>query len=256
MENFKEYLLDALQDNDVIDRYRLIFELIFKSLLDPFTKKVTENIKSMNQTITALQKESQEKDKKIQDLEKDVSELKSIIDNHEQHGRRDYIRILGLSENTPGTTDAKVMRLCNQRMKLVPPLSIAEISVSHRLGKPIEPTDNSPPPPRPLLVKFATRRSKNRVMAAKKTLRQTEDQPDTVDTESNDDVDVMADGVKIYLADDLTKARAYLAYRARQEKRKNKIMDTWVIDAKVMIKDNHSRITQVTSIDHLMSKVN
>ena len=102
MENFKEYLLDALQDDDVIDPYRLIFEPIFKSLLDPFTNKVTENIKSMNQTITALQKESQEKDKKIQDLEKDVPELKSIIDNHEQHGRRDSIRIFGLSEDTPG----------------------------------------------------------------------------------------------------------------------------------------------------------
>ena len=71
-----------------------------------------------------------------------------------------------------------------------------------------------------------------------------------------DDDDWKADGVNIYLADDLTKMRANLAYRTRQAKRDKKLMDTWVIDTKIMIKDNYSRISQVTSVEHLMSKVN
>ena len=105
-------------------------------------------LKSMCQSIATLQKEGQEKDVKMRDLENEVSELKTIIDNHEQHGRRDSIRIFGLSEETSGTTDDKVMRLCNCRMKLDPPLTLDEISVSHRVGRIVEPTDDFPPPPK------------------------------------------------------------------------------------------------------------
>ena len=71
-----------------------------------------------------------------------------------------------------------------------------------------------------------------------------------------DDDDWKADRVNIYLADDLTKMRANLAYQTRQAKRDKKLMDTWVIDTKIMIKDKYSRISQVTSVEHLMSKVN
>ena len=65
--------------------------------------------------------ESQAKDKIISELQKDVADLKVQVDSHEQHGRCDSIRIFGLSEETPGTTDEKVMRLCNQKMKLKDP---------------------------------------------------------------------------------------------------------------------------------------
>ena len=131
--NFNGYLLDALQD-DVINRYPLIFETIFKSP-NSFTKKLTENIKSMSQTLTALPKRGQEKDKKIQELEK-------MFQNLSQY----KIRFFGLSVDTPGTTNAKMLPMpqcyqsmkpgttnakmlpmpqCYQSMQLVPPLSIA-----------------------------------------------------------------------------------------------------------------------------------
>ena len=54
--------------------------------------------------------------------------------------------------------------------------------------------------------------------------------------------DSMADGIAVYLAYDLTKMRAFLAFRAREAKRDHQIMDIWVIDTKIMIKDNHPRI--------------
>ena len=46
----------------------------------------------------------------------------------------------------------------------------------------------------------------------------------------------------IDLADDLTKTRANLAFKAREAKRMGKLTDTWVIDSKVMVKDLHVRI--------------
>ena len=54
--------------------------------------------------------------------------------------------------------------------------------------------------------------------------------------EEDDEDDWTADGFRIYIADDLTKIRANLAYRARVSKRNHEIMDTWVTDCRIMVK--------------------
>ena len=133
----------------------------------PVTQKLADTV----QTVQVLKNEGEEKEKRIHALEGEVVQLKPAVDNHEQHGPSDSIRILGLSKQTPGSTHEKVFRLCNERMRIQLPLSLEEISVSHQVGKPKEPIHGNPAPPRPLLVKFVTRLSKNRVMGAKKELR-------------------------------------------------------------------------------------
>ena len=100
----------------------------------------------LDSTVEILKKESAAKDEKIATLQRQVTELEIKMDDHEQHGRRDSVRIFGLSEISSGTTDEKVLRLCNKRMKLSPPLSIEEISVSHQVGKPREPAEDGTPP--------------------------------------------------------------------------------------------------------------
>ena len=274
MEEYKCSLLNALQDQEVIDRYRLIFEPIFKTLLEPVSNKLSESIRSLCQTFDKLRTEAREKDEKIHKLEQDVASLKVAVDNHEQHGRHDSVRIFGLSEETPGTTDDKVIRICNGRMQLDPPLTIDEISVSHRVGQPRQsPDESAPPTPRPLLVKFATRRSKNRVMAARKKLRTVNNRPNADPNEpstsydqqggteeattgdDDEDKNWLADGRKMYIADDLTKMRANLAYEALKAKRNGEIAETWVIDTKIMIKTNHSRISQISSLSDLQDRI-
>ena len=56
-----------------------------------------------------------------------------------------------------------------------------------------------------------------------------------------------ADGSRysVYLADDLTKTRAQMAYEARQLKRAGLIQDTWTFDSKILIKDLRNRIKPV-----------
>ena len=51
----------------------------------------------------------------------------------------------------------------------------------------------------------------------------------------------------IYIEDDLTKARAELAFAARLLKRQEHIAKTWVFDTRVMIQDNHGHVHEVTS---------
>ena len=171
------------------------------------------------------------------------------------------MRIFGLPETDPGTTDEKVLNLVNQRMKLRPPLRLEEIAVSHRVGPqqaeqvPEDP-DTLPPEPRPSPVDFVlSRRSKERVMAERKDLRNRkpgelrpgrekdeargEDHMDAVNGDTEQELP------KVYITDDLTKARVSLAYQARVLKLSKRILDTWVINCKVMIKKSHGHISQV-----------
>ena len=67
---------------------------------------------------------------------RDVADLKVAVANHKQQGRRDSVWIFGSSEETPGTTDGKAIRLCNGGMQLDPLLTIDEIAVSRRVGQP------------------------------------------------------------------------------------------------------------------------
>ena len=63
------------------------------------------------------------------------------------------------------------------------------------------------------------------------------------------------DGEKIYISDDLTKRKATLAYRACMAKRNGGLLDTWVYDCKVMIKDRYGRITVVKNETELQDKI-
>ena len=271
-EDFVASLLVALETDAVVERFRLIFDPIFSGILDPYTRKVGDAISKLTNTVEVLRKESAEKDKKITTLQRQVRELETKMDDYEQHGRRDSVRIFGLSEDSPGSTDEKVLRLCNKRMKLSPPLRLEEISVSHRVGKLGEPAeDGTPPPPRPLLVKFATRRSKTRVISKRKNLRKpraddsvgrmegsvrelSSARPDIDDAVDGDETVSTEDGENIYMSDDLTKRRATLAYRARMARRNKEIQETWVIDCKIMIKNNYGRISQISSEADLQEK--
>ena len=251
MEAFKSQFITALEDEEAVERIKLIFEPVFTSLLSPVTTRLTKAVQDLTKTVEKLRQENDAKDLRIRNLERDVGHLQMRVDDLEQHGRRDSIRIFGLSETTTGTTDEKVLWLCNNRMKLDPPLALEEIAVSHRVGKPATPADAAssagtrPAPPRALLVKFATRRSRNRVMESRKNLKDPPSQDDTGYTA------MIADGRHIYLADDLTKRRANLAFKAREAKRAQQLSDTWVIDTKIMVKDLHNRIKQISSIHDL-----
>ena len=236
-EDFVASLLVALETDAVVERFRLISNPIFSGILDPYTRKVGDAISKLTNTVEVLRKESAEKDKKITTLQRQVRELETKMDDYEQHGRRDSVRIFGLSEDSPGSTDEKVLRLCNKRMQLSPPLRLEEISVSHRVGKLGEPAeDGTLPPPRLLLVKFATGRSKNRVISKRKNLQKpraddsvgrmegserelSSGRPDIDDTVDGDQTVSTEDGENIYMSDDLTKRRATLAYRAHMARR-------------------------------------
>ena len=93
----------------------------------------------------------QEKDLEILTLKKTIADQQVQLDDLEQHGRRDSLRVSGIPEpEEHDDTDAAVMSVCTA-MKMDPPLDPKDIAVSHRVGRKVQGKD------RQIIVKFATR---------------------------------------------------------------------------------------------------
>ena len=227
-------LSEALDDKQIAKK--------FQDIVAPLMRPLMDSIERTQATIASLKSDLEAKDGIIASLQQRVDDLEVRIDDQEQQGRRGSMRVFGIPEDTTGELDAKVLTLINNHLKVQPQLALEDLEVVHRVGKAPESTEASsdasqeptPSKPRPILVKFASRRTKTRVMKMKKTLK---DNPLTKDDGSV---------IPVYIADDLTKRRAGLAFRARQLKRSGRISDTWTFDSKVLLKDLHGHIKLIT----------
>ena len=191
--SFLLQMSEALDDGQIAQK--------FQSIMSPLLKPVTDALNQCNTVIESLQGQLKAKDAHITDLQKKVDDLELQVDGLEQQGRRGSMRIFGIPEDTPGTLDDKVLTLCNDHIRVRPKLVLEDLEVVHRLGKP-PPADGQSnetepdPKPRPIIVKFASRRTKARIMENKKNLK--------------DNPWEKLDGTlaKVYVADDMTKRRA------------------------------------------------
>ena len=201
-EDVKLAFMEAISDPHIIKK----LESVFKPIADTITKAINQQSK----TLDALRSQLEAKDEVIKRLTKQNEDLEVRIDDLEQHGRRGSVRVFGVPEDMPGSTDDMILSICNTSLKLNTKLTIEDIKVTHRLGKePPQPHEGetSPDPKRPIIVKFSSRRTKGRVMDAHMMLK------------TNPPKDNNGVPLKVYVTDDLAKRRANLAYQARQLKR-------------------------------------
>ena len=278
MDDFVKSFLTALEDTRVVDRFRLILHPSIMENLEPVTGALKTTVADLQQTVCALQSTIKKKDDEILNLRREVAELRSHTDDLEQHSRRASIRVFGVPESTPGSTDDKLLDLCNGALGLQPPLDLGEIEVSHRVGKIVEERQQSSEgetmvvaKPRPIIVKFVSRRTKARVMAERKKLRKlhpralapnaepavmAEEEDARGDDGDGEAMNSMAQIRRrfpkpVYIADDLTRSKAKVAFNAREMKRQGHISDTWVFDSSIFIKDNSGHIKKIAQQDDL-----
>ena len=253
MEEFQLNFLLCLKDEQIANS---LIEITKKG-----NKDLIELVASLNIIVQDLKTQLQLRDTRITKLENENEELREKIDDQEQYTRRASIRVFGIPENTPGNCEEKILALCNEHMHLAPPILLDEIEVSHRTGKreaPAAPAatqnaqdeDASPPTqrPRPVLVKFVSRRSKARVMAVKKLLKNINKPSGEDETDLPEDFPFPN---PVYIADDLTPRRSKLAFKARGLKKQGKIEDTWVYDCRVLMKDLRGVIRQINNDNDL-----
>ena len=166
-----------------------------------------------------------EKDQTIKELQDSVKHLELKSDGLEQYSRRNSLRNHGIEEKDHESPVDLIMKLTNEDLGLDMQPSV--LDRVHRVGKK---TDSGRS--RPLLVKFATYRDRDKVYKAKSRLKGNS-------------------RGQIYVNEDLTRPRAQLLYRARQLKKGKRILDCWSHDGQVLIKTSHGRVVPVNSEEEL-----
>ena len=271
----KMSVLEAFAEDSVLDKLKHVI----KPLIEPYK----EALKTANAKIDSLENKLTSQQTTITRLSHEIDDPKIRNDDLEQHGRKGSARIFGIPENTKGTTDEKVLRVINTLMGIVPPVTLDDLEVTHRVGRTANPKLTDQPTvvqpeatyaddghesnhedsgerdsagvqseltqvqaPRPILVKFSNRRIKAKIMENRKNLKHK--------TYS----DANGHKFKIYMQDDLTRRQANLDYLACQLKTSQHISDTWIAFGKVQIKDNHGHIKTINSDEDIrkLEKIN
>ena len=225
-DHFILCLTAALKSSDIVSQ--------LKQITLPNRDEFADLISSeLHKQLKPIKDELQAKDQEIKLLKRTIAEQNDKLDQLEQHGQRDSLRISGIPEvEESDDTDAAIITLC-AAIKVDPPVQPEDIAVSHRVGKAAEGK------PRPVLVKFATRNIRERVFRAKKNIK--------TEREKNESLK------HIYINEDLTRLRANLARRARSCRNDGHIQDTWTIYGKVMVKDLHGHIKIVNNEGELQN---
>ena len=103
--------------------------------------------------------------KKLCSLQVENQKLTFEIDRLEQYSRRENVRIYGLAETQGECTNTVVIDMARDIGVTITP---ADISVSHRLGRPEGGGSTADSRPRPLIVKLVRRDTKFELMLNKK----------------------------------------------------------------------------------------
>ena len=154
-DHFSLCLAVALKSPDIVGQLKQITQPNHDEFADLISAELHRQLQPYKEELRA-------KDQEIKMLKKTISEQNDKLDQLEQHGRRDSLRVAGIPEAVESDdTDAAILSLC-AAIKVDPPVQPEDIAVSHRVGKTIARK------PRQVLVKFATRNIRERVFRAKK----------------------------------------------------------------------------------------
>ena len=151
MEEYTKHFLAALEDHNVFERFRLFMTPSIVESLDPVKASLQNAVKDLQHNVATTQDALCRRDEDILSLCQEVSELRAH----------------------PGSTDERLLDICNNVMNLNPPLCPEEVKVSHRVRQ-IERSQSEDgetaivAKPRPIIIKFVCRRTK--ALAARKDL--------------------------------------------------------------------------------------
>ncbi|KAK3096529.1 hypothetical protein FSP39_001066 [Pinctada imbricata] len=151
--------------------------------------------------------------------------LHKRIDELEQYGRKNCVRIFGVPESESDSTQA-VMNLAKD---LNVPLEKNEVLVSHRVGRSTESK------PRAIIARISSYESRHQLIKNSYKLSKIEGRR----------------GVSIN--QDLTKLRSKLAKECRQLVKMNGAKSTFVFDGKIFLVDKNERKHKINGLDDLLN---
>ena len=191
---------------------------------------LADKIDHLAATVNQLSQQLEKKEERIKQLEEKVASLEVNADETEQYSRRPNLRFQGLPETEGEDTSTKIIMLVNEKMRLDPPPMASDLERSHRLGPRLD--RQGRPRVRPIIVRFTKERTRAFVYKSRFRLK---------------DHNVQRPLERVFVNEDLTAARAALASKTRQLKKAGKILDTWTVNGKVMVKNRRNEIAPIKS---------
>jgi hypothetical protein len=241
-----DVLIAALKDSRVV-------EALSQALLPGIQAAIQTAVESTIGELKVRLDEQIECSKKLQ-VENEL--LRGRIEDIESYNRMDNLMIYGLPENfaetvagsvnaddgeddredSPSSVNSELQFISFCRSKLHVDVSANDICTAHRL-----PRKSGVPArgPRPMIVRFNNRKTRSRVMAAKKGLRQDPT-------------------CRVYINEHLTKSVTELFAAARKLQRDKRLFRTWTFNGRVYVKITESPTSRpllVKSEEHLRSLV-
>lgn len=177
-----------------------------------------QNLKKEIADMTKENKKLQEERSKAEtELNKEKDLREKSINELEQYGRRNNVRITGIADNeyeTAEMTTNKVVNFINEKLPLT--VTESDIDISHRMGK----FDISKK--RPIIVKFTRRHIQNALLRNSKELK----------------------GSGVYINEDLTKLNAKVL-TAMRIKDKELVTRVWSYQGKLFLKNKTDETVEV-----------
>ena len=195
-----------------------------------FPQTISNKLDLLAEKITHMSARMEEKEQRIDQLETKVEHLEIALDSHERYSRRANLRINGIWDEAKGKiVDDKVLTVVNDNIGFHPPIQSVDLERCHRLGRPVEGQGR----PITVIVRFNSERLRDQIYRSRGMLK---------GFNATNDPDK-----RIYLNEDLTTKRSKLVYKMRLLKKAGNIMDVWTSNGRILIKNNNSRIEEVTS---------
>ena len=205
---FKLSFLEALDDQQVCKK--------LVQIMKTATSDLVQTINSLRDEVRSLKSQVADRDNTIAEMRQEIQELQYRNDALEQYGRRNCLRVTGISDTEEDTT-AAVVQLANEILKVDPPIAPQDINNSHRLPKPRNaPADQ----PHPIIIRFTRKADRDRVLKERKELKK-----------FNEDK-----LVKIYINEDLTTTRARLFAAARNHQKNGRLQQVWTFNGNIKVK--------------------
>ena len=183
--------------------------------------QIASELAELRGEVQRLRGELAARDKAIAELRED---FETKLDASEQYSRRSSVRVFNIPETKGESTDDIICRLGEA---VGADIFLEDIDRSHRVGRKEEDKN------RPIICKFVSYQAKIALMRKKKKLK-------GINTKT------VFNAEKIFINEDLTKARAKLAKKMRDVKEAGRILDTWTRDGVIFVKTPSEEIKRIT----------
>lgn len=180
-------------------------DMLKAALVDPAVVTMLRGVIS-----EAADKSTAKLEKRIECLESKVDDLERKLEERDQRGRRDCLKIGGIAETEGENTDKIVIAVGKEIGVDVAP---GDISNSHRL-----PSWSSAKTCHDIVVRFVSFRKRCEFFGKRLNLKKSK-------TFKN-----------VFVNDHLTPQRQKILYECRQAKKRKELMDAWSYDGKIFIK--------------------